>query len=163
MGNAQFKYWEPCCAEGQLVAHIVDLFPKSTCVAKTDLVTGFGVEQDVFTVTREQADDLEIAFFITNPPWLNTPQSGHQLFRLIHHLASIRPTILLLNANICWNKGSWQHPLAPMPFCCWIQPTSRIKWIPDSKFAGKEDCAWMCFDKSTPIANMQPPIILPRD
>ena len=162
MGDEQFRYWEPCCADGQLISHIAELFSKSSCVKKTDLVTPIGEVQDVFTITREQADDFEIKYFITNPPWLNTPRSGYQLFRLIKHLSSIRPTILLLNANLCWNKGSWKNKLAPMPFCNWVKPTSRIKWIPDSPYAGKEDCAWMQFDQSTPMMNMHPPMLLPR-
>ena len=163
MGDVKFKYWEPCCAEGLLVKHIDHLFPKATCAAQSDLETSVGGTRDLFSITHEEADELDINYFITNPPWMNKPSSGYQLFRLINHLASIRPTILLLNANICWNKGSWTNKLAPMPFCQWIKPTARIKWIPESAFAGKEDCAWFCFNKTGPLANMTGPMILPRD
>jgi hypothetical protein len=165
LGDIQFKYWEPCCAEGQLVDHIASLFPKSTCVVATDVVTSTGYVKDVFDITQDDVDTFDANYFITNPPWLNTPASGYQLFRIINHLASMRPTILLLNANICWNKGSWQSKIfgkmAPMQYCKWVKPTSRIKWIEGSAHAGKEDCAWMCFDKTTSVSTH--PIILPRD
>jgi hypothetical protein len=166
LGDIPFSYWEPCCGGGKLVGHIASLFPKSTCARATDVVTEVGDVQDVMSITREQVDESGANYFITNPPWINTPSSGYQLFNIINHLASMRPTILLLNANICWNKGSWHSKidgrLAPMQYCKWVKPTARIKWIEGSAFAGKEDAAWFLFDKSGPTTSLMPTLIYPR-
>jgi len=163
LGDAPFSYWEPCCAELQLVNNMDAILPKSKCLYASDLETNSGIKKDVFSITKTDADSLGVNYFITNPPWTNTSKDNFQLFRMIDHLASIRPTILLLNANLCWNESSWNGKLAPLPHCHWVKPIGRVKWIPDSAFSGKEDCAWYYFDKSSTMQHMFPMIVHPRD
>lgn len=163
IGHKLGTYWEPCCADGQLVDGLKSTLPSMKCVMQSDLVTTTGSIMSVFDIASQDADALGIDCFITNPPWINTSKDGYQLFSMVYHLAKIRPTLMLLNANICWNKGSWQHPIAPMPICDWVKPIGRVKWIADSKHSGKEDCAWFLFDNSSVYAKMHPTTILPRD
>lgn len=162
LDGPKFTYWEPCCAELQLVTNLNVVLPNSECVRATDIETPCE-KKDVFSITADDVNAVGNAYFITNPPWVNTKKDDFQLFRMINHLASLRPTILLLNANLCWNESSWNGKLAPMPFCHWVKPIGRVKWIPDSEFSGKEDCAWYYFNKSSVMQHMFPMIVHPRD
>ena len=99
---------------------------------------------------------------ITNPPWLNTPNSGYQLTRFVNKLCyGGFPVILLLNGNILNNKGFWQnkvHGRSMGDLCYQILPIGRVKWIEGSPHTGKEDCSWFFFNEN----NHSLPKILPR-
>jgi hypothetical protein len=163
LGTALFTYWEPCCGGNDLVKGLAKYIPNAKCVSASDITTDCGITKSVFDITADDVNTVGNQYFITNPPWINTSKDEFQLFRMIHHLAALRPTIMLLNANICWNESSWNGKLAPMPICHWVKPIGRVKWIPDSPFSGKEDCAWFYFDKSNTMQHMFPTIIHPRD
>jgi hypothetical protein len=60
-------------------------------------------------------------------------------------LSSIAPTWLLLPADICHNKYFQTSGLADR--CQKIVSVGRVRWIPDSPRPGKDNCAWMLFDK----------------
>ena len=124
---------EPCAGDGVLATHLInsghscwrvgDIEPQSVMVRK----------EDAFGVLETSAH-----FFITNPPW-----SRPILHPLITHLSDIAPTWLLFDADWMHTKQSAQF----MPRLRKIVSVGRIKWIPDSKMTGKDNCAWYLFDK----------------
>jgi hypothetical protein len=118
---------EPCCGDGALVRHLESFGLR--CVYAGDLAAG----QDAITI-----DDYgDIDAIITNPPhawaWLRP---------LINHFQRIAPTWLLLGLDWAANK----HAAALLPHCSDIVPFGRVKWIPESKYTGKENFAWFRFD-----------------
>ena len=85
-------------------------------------------------------DCIGPGYIITNPPW-----SVYLLHPLIEHFSAMRPTWLLIYAD-------WMHTRQSAPFMPWcrkIVSVGRVKWIPDSKMTGKDNCVWMLFDQST--------------
>ena len=56
---------------------------------------------------------------------------------------NFRPTWLLFDAD-------WAHTKQARPYlkyCDKIVSVGRVKWIPDSKMTGKDNCAWYLFLK----------------
>ena len=77
--------------------------------------------------------------FITNPAW-----DRKILHPLITHLSNLAPIWLLFDADWMHTKQSKAY----MHRCAKIVSVGRIKWIPDSKMTGKDNCAWYLFDKN---------------
>jgi hypothetical protein len=78
-------------------------------------------------------------FYITNPPW-----DRKILHPIIELLSSLSPTWLLFDAD-------WPHTQQSTPYMeslVKIVSIGRVKWIPDSKMTGKDNCCWYLFDKS---------------
>ena len=75
---------------------------------------------------------------ITNPPW-----SRDVLHPLIHHCIALRPTWLLFDADWAYTKQAKPY----LAYCVEIVAVGRVKWIEDSPYAGKDNCAWYLFDK----------------
>jgi hypothetical protein len=76
--------------------------------------------------------------FITNPPW-----DRSVLHPLIVHLSDRAPTWLLFDAD-------WAHTRQAAPYLNRLRKivsVGRVKWIPDSPFTGKDNCAWHLFDR----------------
>lgn len=127
-----YGYCEPCAGDGALVRHLSK--HKYICASASDIKPRSDniLERDVFSIQSTNAD-----FFITNPPW-----NRSILHPLIVHLSDIAPTWLLFDAD-------WMHTRQSAPFmgrCQTIVSVGRIKWIPDSKMTGKDNCAWYLFD-----------------
>jgi hypothetical protein len=83
--------------------------------------------------------------FITNPPWLRST-----LHPLILHLSNQHPTWLLFDAD-------WVHTRQAAPYLWRLQKivsVGRVKWIPGSKFTGKDNCAWHLFDAQNASATV---------
>ena len=77
--------------------------------------------------------------FVTNPPW-----SRPVLHPIINNLSDQAPTWLLIDAD-------WVHTKQAIPYLPRLQKIvsiGRVKWIPDSPFAGKDNCCWHLFDRS---------------
>jgi hypothetical protein len=92
---------------------------------------------------RMQRYDIPIrAVFITNPPYWGRPADLHPL---IVNLSDQAPTWLLMPADWLFNRSS--GPL--MARARMIVAVGRVKWIPDSEFAGKDNVAWILFDRSS--------------
>ena len=73
---------------------------------------------------------------ITNPPW-----TRQILQPMILHFQKCAPTWLLLDAD-------WAHTRRSAPFLdqrSHIVSIGRLKWLPDSKFTGKDNAAWYRF------------------
>lgn len=77
--------------------------------------------------------------FLTNPPW-----SRDALHPIINNLASQNPTWLLFDADWMHTKQSAEY----MKYCVKVVSIGRVKWFPDSKSVGKDNCCWYLFDKN---------------
>lgn len=128
------SYDEPCAGNGQLAdildSHgmrgrsLTDICPQRDDISKLD----------VFDKTN-----VDVNYFITNPPW-----DRKILHPLIIHLSDLAPTWLLFDADWAHTKQSTEY----MDRCVKIVSVGRVKWIPDSKMTGKDNCAWYLFDKN---------------
>ncbi len=124
-------FYEPCAGAGDLVLHLIekghacvwscDIEPKSISV-------NWG---DAFAFYAKDAD-----YIITNPPW-----SRDALHRMIVHFSDMRPTWLLFDADWCHTRQAAPY----LPRLRKIVSVGRVKWIPDSKMTGKDNCAWHLF------------------
>jgi hypothetical protein len=162
------RYYEPFAGDGRLINNLCSLVPSMKCVWASDIepqeegiekfnLDDIGSEALAIGMIQRQADAI-----ISNPPWLNTSESGFQLFRFVNKLCNSGfPVILLLNANIINNKSSWQnkiHGHSLMSMCYQMLPIGRVKWIDNSPYSAKEDSAWFFFSDR----NHSSPKILPR-
>jgi hypothetical protein len=78
--------------------------------------------------------------FITNPPSWGRPRELHPL---IENLSNQAPTWLLMSADWLFNKTS--GPLTRR--LRQIVAVGRVKWIPGSPYIGKDNAAWLLFDR----------------
>jgi len=126
------RYCEPCAGDGALMDHLSkhghvcararDIEPRRADIEEKDAL---------HTLTGN------IDCFITNPPW-----DRKILHQLIPFLSAQHPTWLLFDADWMHTKQSKEF----MFMCQKIVSVGRVKWIPDSKMTGKDNCAWYLFD-----------------
>lgn len=120
-------YAEPCAGDGQLIGHLAEF--GLTCGFRNDIEGGL--------------DALEIWSFgevdaiITNPPW-----TRKLLHPMIEHFQQYCPTWLLFDSDWAFTKQAARY----LQTCSHIVSVGRLKWIPDSPYSGKDNCAWFCFD-----------------
>lgn len=147
---SQADYGEPCAGDGALIEHLADLWPGGRCVLAVD------IEPQAPGI--DQGDAMAISFrpelFVMNPPWPRIGQKGDPALSIIRHLASIAPTWALLP----WDFGANDYFRALIGQCSDIVPVGRVKWIPDSRSAGVDNCAWFRFDAQ----NRHPATVRPR-
>jgi hypothetical protein len=130
------RYVEPCAGDGSLIGHLsaaghvcalaYDIEPLRSDVGRQDALT-----------FRPQVDNAPFDCFITNSPWTRSI-----LHPLIDHLSDQAPTWLLFDAD-------WVHTRQAGPFLPRLRrivSVGRVKWIEDSPFTGKDNCAWHLFD-----------------
>jgi len=129
---------EPCAGNGALIDHLESL--GFLCRFSSD------IEPQHSGISKFNALDINERMadcFITNPPWPMPSQKGEPVISLIIHLSDVAPTWLLLPAdfkhNLYFSKVENR--------CRKIQSIGRVKWIPDTKNSGKDNCAWYLFDK----------------
>lgn len=125
--NCMFS--EPCAGNGALVDHLKSL--GHNCIWESDISP---------MRTMFKADALSLLYLngiiITNPPWTRSI-----LHRMIVHFSNMRPTWLLFDAD-------WAHTKQAIPYLPRLRKivaVGRVKWIPDSKHTGKDNCAWHLF------------------
>lgn len=125
---------EPCAGDVRLMDHLESC--GFSCVEKYDIEPQREdvIKADVFSVNKFKTAD----FFITNPPW-----DRKILHPLICHLSTKAPTWLLFDADWMHTQQSSEY----MRICKKIISVGRVKWIPESKMTGKDNCAWYLFDK----------------
>lgn len=127
------KFCEPCAGDGRLIDHLVE--EGHECVFAMDIVPQ---REDISVGDATQMwSDGDPSLYITNPPW-----SRDILHPLLCNLSNHLPTWLLFDAD-------WMHTKQSSPFisrCSKIISVGRIKWIPDSKYTGKDNCCWYLFD-----------------
>jgi len=123
---------EPCAGDGALVRHLeaaghscayaCDIEPLAVNIATRDALDGFPTNG--------------ASCIITNPPWERS-----LLHPMIEHFSATLPTWLLFDAD-------WMHTKQSAPFMPLLRAVvsvGRVKWIPDSKMTGKDNCAWYHF------------------
>jgi hypothetical protein len=125
------SYCEPCAGAGDLLRRIplpcasaYDIAPQSPHVELMDAMS-LGLED------LRGADCI-----ITNPPWRRDV-----LHPLISRFSALCDTWLLFDAD-------WMHTRQASPYitrCHMIVSVGRVKWVPDSKFTGKDNCCWYLF------------------
>jgi hypothetical protein len=128
------KFDEPCAGDGQLVEHLITHGHLCTSMSDIEPQRGDIEQYDIFDIQHCSGD-----YFITNPPW-----DRKLLHPIIETLAGIAPTWLLFDSDWCHTKQSVPY----MQYCSKIVSIGRIKWIPDSKMSGKDNCCWHLFDKN---------------
>ncbi|WP_206530065.1 hypothetical protein [Nordella sp. HKS 07] len=123
------SFAEPCSGDGTLVRHLEEIGLR--CVYAGDIRTG----QDALAVDNYG----EIDAIITNPPY-----SRPVMHALISHFEKIAPTWLLLEYD--WTATKQARPF--MRRCSNIVVIGRLRWIPGTKYSGKDNFAWCRFDAS---------------
>lgn len=126
------RFVEPCAGNGALV----DVLKAAghRCVVAWDIEPqrpGI-LKRDALETEAPDAD-----CFITNSPW-----DRKILHPLIARLSEQMPTWLLFDAD-------WVHTVQAVPYLPRLRKivaVGRIKWIPDTKFTGKDNCCWHLFD-----------------
>lgn len=129
------RFTEPCAGDGALVRHLesaghhcelaYDIEGESLGVWPGDARTSLWLGGDAF---------------ITNPPW-----DRKVLHPIILNLSRQAPTWLLFDAD-------WIHTRQSAPYVGFLRKivsVGRVKWIPDSPFTGKDNCAWHLFNQAS--------------
>jgi hypothetical protein len=136
-------YAEPCAGAGDLIDHLDR--HGHTCIDATDIEPRRGdiIEADALA-SRYAGNGEFLDCLITNPPW-----SRPILHEIIVNLSYQAPTWLLFDADWPHTRQATRY----LPLLRKIVAVGRIKWIPDSKFTGKDNCCWYLFDadKTGPI------------
>ena len=133
------RYAEPCAANGQLVDWLAKYGKDAHYIGDKVVGRGDVVQCDALEWVVKDRPLRPITHIITNPPW-----DRKILHPMIEHFASMRPTWLLFDADWAHTKQSSEY----MKYCQKIVSVGRVKWIPDSKMTGKDNCAWYLFDNT---------------
>lgn len=131
--NAGSTFIEPCAGDGALVRHLEKHGHKCHYACDIEPMDAKVYKRDAFDVNVCAAD-----YVISNPPWTRTI-----LHPLIEHFRQIAPTWMLFDSN--WANTKQAGPY--LRYCEKIVAVGRVKWFPESKMTGKEDCAWYLFTK----------------
>lgn len=127
-----FSFMEPCAGNGALVDHIESL-TRGACYSAYDIEPR---AEDVQYGNALEIQQCHMDYIITNPPW-----DRKILHPLIEVFSDLAPTFLLFDAD-------WIHTRQSIPFLPRLRKivsVGRVKWIPDSKMTGKDNCAWHLF------------------
>ena len=124
---------EPCAGDGALVRALER--HGMSCVEALDIEprTEIAYRRDALGWWPDYSADC----IITNPPW-----DRALLHPMIKRFSAARPTWLLFDAD-------WVHTRQAAPFLPLLRKivsVGRVKWIPESKMTGKDNCAWHLFD-----------------
>jgi hypothetical protein len=126
-----FSYVEPCAGDGAL-CRALGRDPVFACDISPQWDGAIKADAMLLTAPLMWAD-----FIITNPPW-----DRKILHPMIERFSDFCPTWLLFDAD-------WMHTKQSAPFMPRLRKivsVGRVKWIPDSKMTGKDNCAWYLFD-----------------
>lgn len=134
LGNIPFV--EPCAGDGALI-EILFNNGWTYCQYASDIKPlKEGINGHCYSDLKEL--DCMGSQIVTNPPW-----DRKILHPMIEHFRQLAPTWLLFDADWMHTKQSHEY----MKYCKKIISVGRVKWIPDSKMTGKDNCAWYLFDK----------------
>lgn len=136
------EFCEPCAGDGTLIDHLVS--------AGHECIEAWDIEPKREDIDQVDARDGHLIWdgfvFITNPPW-----SRGVLHPIIMNLSRQAPAWLLFDAD--WTHTRQSLPL--IPYLRKIVSVGRVKWIPDSPFTGKDNCAWHLFDQRSTATEIQ--------
>jgi hypothetical protein len=127
---------EPCAGDGALIRALEK--HGMSCVEALDIEPRTDIAYRADALDWRPFDSVDC--IITNPPWRRDV-----LHPMIECFAHQRPTWLLFDAD-------WMHTrqAAPyLPLLRKIVSVGRVKWIPDSKMTGKDNCVWHLFDAAS--------------
>jgi hypothetical protein len=132
------SYVEPCAGDGTLVRHLERF--EMECLIACDVEPKDGFISQFDALEFQVPVGIGCDYIITNPPW-----DRKILHPMIEHFSAMRPTWLLFDADWVHTKQAAHF----MPYLRKIVSVGRVKWIPDSKMTGKDNCAWYLFDQSS--------------
>jgi len=136
---ANARFCEPCAGQGDLIRHLMK--DGHSCVSAFDLSPDTPYpEKNALQLERADIDTAN--YIITNPPW-----SRDVLHPMIMTFKDIAPTWLLFDADWMHTKQSKPY----MEYCRMIVSVGRVKWIANSKYTGKDNCAWYLFGQNVGI------------
>ena len=128
------NYGEPCCGDGDLINLIGDV---SYCEWASDVeVRPVGRQKDAVDLTEEDLSMCDV--LITNPPFTRSV-----LLPMIDHFISLKPTWLLLPADMMHNKYFSSY----MDKCSVVVSVGRLKWFKDSPHTSTDNFAWYYWTK----------------
>jgi len=124
---------EPCYGRGHIEEHLKRV---ATCNWRSD-IEHYGTSAVQKSALNLTADDLsECALIVTNPPFTWGILEG-----LLKHLPTLRPTWLLLPADMAHNVR-----MAPyMARCSKVISVGRLYWQEDKPVRGVDNFAWYKF------------------
>jgi hypothetical protein len=126
-------YVEPCAGDGSLVRHIGALTDNMVCGYASDIEPMADGIHRLDALNARWGAELHI----TNPPW-----DRKILHPLIERLTENGGRAwLLFDADWCHTKQAIPY----LPRLRKIVSVGRVKWIPDSKMTGKDNCCWYYF------------------
>ena len=133
--DSNCRFAEPCAGDGALVKHLVSHEHIPFWVSDIEPQGDVSRKADAFTLSTPLvwADCI-----ITNPPC-----DRKILHPMIDRFRRFAPTWLLFDADWMHTKQSAEF----LPYCHKIVSVGRVKWIPDSKMTGKDNCAWYLFNR----------------
>jgi len=132
-------YIEPCAGAGDLIK----LLSKTAICADAydiDPQTDSIIQRNCLTLTEN--DCIGVDLIITNPPF-----TRDILLPMIDHLSSLRPTWLLLPADMMHNHYMKPH----LEYCDLILSIGRLCWFKDKDgkmVKGVDNYCWYMFDQS---------------
>jgi hypothetical protein len=139
-GHRKTWFYEPCVGDGALVQHLHAsnrfLLAGASDIQPTGEYSGLCSTLDALDLDERRIGNAHC--IITNPPW-----DRKILHPMIERFSAMRPTWLLFDAD-------WMHTKQSAPFMPWLRKVvsvGRVKWIPDSKHTGKDNCCWYLFDQ----------------
>lgn len=130
-------YVEPCAGDGSLIDLLASGAPHMGCVGAYDIEPqkpGI-VQRNCRTFTAKDAESVHC--YITNPPF-----TFSSLQPILDTLPALRPTWLLLPADVIHNK----RMSAYMDFCEFIVSVGRLYWFKEQPIKGVDNFVWLCFD-----------------
>jgi hypothetical protein len=137
--SAGVQFDEPCAGNGALAQHL-EAAGHALVTASDTCPMAEGIqEQDALNLEKCNGE-----MFITNPPWPEPNRRGEPVLSILTHLSSLAPTWLLLPADFAHNIYFGKIESR----CNKIVSVGRVKWIADTKFTGKDNCAWYLFDEN---------------
>lgn len=125
---------EPCAGNGDL-AMLLEPDVKVVIESDVEPQNKYVQKADALSYTEEELSRMGIDAFVTNPPF-----SWNLLQPLLDHLPTLRPTWLLLPADVMHNK----HMGPYMNKCTEIVSVGRLYWM-DNKVKGVDNFAWFLF------------------
>jgi hypothetical protein len=125
-------FCEPCAGAGAMVDYLESA--NHRCIFACDV---HPLAPDITKLAAADLRWIECDFFITNPPW-----RWDMLEPIVLHLSSMKPTWLLLDADLMHNVRA----ATIMERCVKVVPIGRLKWIPGTKHAGFSNCCWYLFE-----------------
>lgn len=134
---ANTAFIEPCAGDGALVRALESAGHR--CVYRFDL------EPQAPGIARRDALCQSYGrggVLITNPPW-----RFDFVDALVTNAAASNVVWLLLSADFAHNKRSARL----LRMCTDIVSVGRVKWIPGSRYAGKDNAAWYRFCSAADI------------